>query len=371
MTDAGPAGKPHPGDAIRRLLDARGWNQTELAQIVGRSPRDVGELISGKRAISADIAKELAAAFGTPAEYWTDLDSRYRLTLSGETDDAIARRARLYQLAPIKEMIKRHWLESSDDVEVLERSVKRYYGTADLDEPISLPHAARRGTQEITQPQWAWLFRARHLATAVQAAPFSKRSFNRGLAELRKLLLSTQEARRTSSVLADAGVRLLVIEQLPKTAIDGASFWLDRKSPVIALSLRYDRIDCFWFTLAHELGHIARRDALSLDTDLAGEAARPAEDEAEMEANQFAADFLIAEGGLDDFIRRTRPLYGKQKILGFAARMGIHPGIAVGQLQFRQEIPWSAFRPMLEKVRDLVTQSTLTDGWGQVPPLLD
>ncbi len=357
-----------PGDAIRAMLGARDWTQAQLAEIIGRSPRDVSDLVSGKRAISPDIAKELAAALETPAQYWIELDGKYRLTQIADVDDAITRRARLHAFAPIKDMIKRHWLKPSDDAGVLEESVKRYYGIRSLDEPLNLPHAARRVNQEVSPAQWAWLFRARHLATAVQAAPFSRRSLSRGLTELRSLLLSAQETRRVARVLADAGIRLLVIEQLPKTTIDGACFWIDRKSPVIALSLRYDRIDCFWFTLAHELGHVASGDALSIDAELAGESARPAEDDAETEANRFAADLLIPQESLDDFIARTRPLYGRQKILGFAARLRVHPGIVVGQLQFRQEIPWSAMRPMLEKVRDNVTQSTLTDGWGQVPP---
>jgi hypothetical protein len=60
--------------------------------------------------------------------------------------------------------------------------------------------------------------------------------------------------------------------------------------------------------------------------------------------------------------------YGKQKITGFANRIGVHPGIVVGQLQFRKEIPWSSYRQMLEKVRSIVIQSTLTDGWGQTLP---
>jgi len=360
-----------PGEDIRERLEARDWTQADLAAIMGRDPADISDLVTGKRAVSLDIAKELAAAFGTSAEYWIELDGRYRLTQSEEVDDAIARRARLYALAPVKEMVKRHWLEPSEDIAVLEERLKRYFGIADLDQAPSLPHAARRKGLEATQAEWAWVFRARHLANAVQAAPFSARSFNRGLASLRSLLPSAQETRRAARVLADAGIRLLVIEQLPKTAVDGASFWLDRKSPVIALSIRYDRIDCFWFTLAHELGHIARRDAMSIDTDLAGEGAQPAEEEAEIEANRFAGDFLIPEGSLDSFIARTRPLYGRQKIQGFAARLGIHPGIVVGQLQFRQEVPWSAFRPMLEKVRDTVAQSTLTDGWGHLPPAVE
>jgi len=54
--------------------------------------------------------------------------------------------------------------------------------------------------------------------------------------ELKKLLPNVQGIRRVPKILADAGIRFLVLESLPKTRIDGVTFWLDRKSPVIVLS---------------------------------------------------------------------------------------------------------------------------------------
>jgi len=359
-----------PGDFIKEELESRDWSQTELAEIMGRSPKEISDLISGKRTISLEIARELGAAFGTSAQYWRNLDSSYQLGRSGVVHDAIVRRARLYQFAPIKEMVKRHWLEASENVAVLEKRVMQFYGASSLNERINLPHAARRGAHEISQAQWAWLFRAKQLARAVPAKPFSAQLFKHGLSELKNLLPSTQEVRHVPRLLGEAGIRFLVLEHLPKTRIDGVVFWLDAKAPVVVLSLRYDRIDCFWYTLAHELGHVERRDAWKLDTDIVGEDAESSDEEVERQADSFAADFLVRQSDLDDFIRRIGPLYSTRRILGFASTMHVHPGIVVGQLQFRREVPWSAFRPMLDKVRHIVTQSALTDGWGQVPPAL-
>lgn len=108
-----------------------------------------------------------------------------------------------------------------------------------------------------------------------------------------------------------------------------------------------------------------------LDMDLVGDNAQKTEDksEAEKNADLFATAFLIEQSSLDDFIMRVGPLYAKQQILGFANRIGVHPGIVVGQLQFRKEIPWSSYRQALEKVRHIIIQSSLTDGWGHMPPI--
>ena len=370
MTDRMPAVVFPPGDTIKEELEERGWTQVTLAEIMGRSPKEIHDLITGKRPISLDMAKGLEDAFGPSALYWMNLDNAYRLWRSARPDDAVARRSRLYQLAPIKEMCKRHWLEWSESVSVLEQRVMQYFGLSQLDDEIRLPVAARTSAQGPPSPaQQAWFFRAKQLSRAVQVKAFSDKSFERGLTELRSLLLSAQEVRHVPRVLADAGIRFVVIEHLPHTKIDGAAFRLDAKSPVIALSLRYDRIDHFWFTLFHELRHIQRRDD-QLDTDILEANGGSAEDEAEVDANRFAREFLIEQSVLDSFVSRTSPLYGKQRIIGFARTIGVHPGIVVGQLHFRKEIEYDTFRPMLEKVRNTVTQAALTDGWGQLPPVL-
>lgn len=376
MTERTIAENFPPGEFIREELEARQWSQIELAEIIGRSPNVVSELIAGKRSVTAEIARALGEAFGTSAQYWMNLESGYqlyKLRRSRGEDEAISRRAKLYQIAPIKEMVKRHWIESSENVEVLEKRILKFFEIETLAEEPVFPHAARKGTPSptISSAQLTWLFRAKQLARAVHAAPFSERSFQAGLTKLKALVASTEAVRRVPRILADAGIRFLVVEHLPQTRIDGVTFWLDSKSPVVVLSLRYDRVDWFWHTLLHELGHVKRRDGLEhtliLDTDLVGDEAQPFDkkSDAEKQADLFASEFLVKQSDLQNFILRVRPLYGRQKIIGFANRIGVHPGIVVGQLQHRREIPWSSFRNMLDKVWDILTPSTLTDGWGQ------
>ena len=88
--------------------------------------------------------------------------------------------------------------------------------------------------------------------------------------ELRRLAAFTKEARRVSTVLAKYGIRFIVVEPLPGIRVDGVAFWLNDESPVIGVSLRFDRIDAFWYTLMHEFSHIYHGDALSVDTELVG-----------------------------------------------------------------------------------------------------
>lgn len=375
MSERRPAEVFPPGDVIKEELEARAWTQTDLAAILGRPQRVVSELIHGKRAISPETATGLGDAFGTGAQFWMNLESAYQLAQVKDQDEAVARRARLYDKVPVQEMLRRRWIEPSPSVEVLEKQVVDFFEMTHLDDEIRFCAAARQSTSymHVTPMQCAWLFRAKQLARAVQARPFTPALLDEGLARLRPLLHSPEDVRHVPRILADAGIRLVVLEPLPQTRIDGVCFWLDDTSPVIALSFRYDRLDWFWFTLGHELKHVKNGDGREtdahLDIDLVGAQAPRTEEKppSEQEADRFAVQFLLPEHELERFMARVRPLYSKQRILGFAARLNIHPGIVIGQLQRRGEIKYAHSRDLLLKVRDYVIDSALTEGWGHFP----
>jgi HTH-type transcriptional regulator/antitoxin HigA len=362
-----------PGDYIREELDVRGWTQQDLAEILGRPPQAVNEIISGKRAITPEMAKGLGDAFGTSAQLWLNLEGSHQLARVSRQDRSVARRARLYEIAPLKDMQRRGWIETSSNVAVLESQVLQFYGINDLDEPIYFQHAAKKSSDYgcVNPPQLAWLYRARHLAHAVSVSgKFSDRSLDVALDRLSKLKVEPEEARHVPRVLAEAGVRFLVLEHLPQTKIDGVCFWLDKESPVIVLSLRYDRIDWFWHTLMHELKHVKAREGMdnpTIDTDLVGTDAQPFEtkNESERNADLFAVESLVDQKKLNNFISRMGRWFSTAQIAAFAAKVHTHPGIVVGQLQYRGKIKYTHNRGFLVKVRAILTASSLTDGWGE------
>ena len=100
--------------------------------------------------------------------------------------------------------------------------------------------------------------------------------------KLKALLLSPEEIRKIPKILGEAGIRFLVVEALPASKIDGVCFWLNEDAPVVGLSLRFDRIDNFWFVLRHEIEHVARRHGLAsemLDIDVENDSAVVADEE--------------------------------------------------------------------------------------------
>lgn len=95
MTHRSPAEVFPPGEFINEELDARGWTQIELAEVLGRPARLVSELLAGKRAITPETAKELGCAFGTGPEFWMNLERDYRLAHDSHDDAIVERRAKL------------------------------------------------------------------------------------------------------------------------------------------------------------------------------------------------------------------------------------------------------------------------------------
>ncbi len=185
--------------------------------------------------------------------------------------------------------------------------------------------------------------------------------------KLKELLVAPEEIRQVPKILGDAGVRFVIVEFLPNSKIDGAAFWVDG-IPVIAMAIRFDRVNNFWFVLRHEIEHVLNKDGQVLDVELTEKLQRKdAVSAEEIRANEAAAEFLVPKKELDSFIVRVRPLYSEQRILLFAKRIGVHPGLVVGQLQFRDEVPYTHFHKYLVKIREIVTQTALTDGWGAVP----
>jgi HTH-type transcriptional regulator/antitoxin HigA len=358
---------PPPGDFIRAELEKRGWSQTDLARILSRPLPTVNEIIQGKRAIMPEMAVSLGNAFGTGAEIWAHREAAYRLSLVDHSDADSMLRSQLFQIAPVGEMEKRGWITPQRSALDLKDELQRFFSVSEvLDSPLSLRAAARQTEQaeDFSPPQIAWLHQARRMAGLLNVRTFNKDTFKGALVELRKLAGSAESAKHVSRVLAEVGVRLVVVEALPKSRIDGAVFWLDTTSPVVVISLRFDRIDCFWFTLAHELAHIWNGDIASLDSDIVGENRVVSLNEIEARADREGAEWLIPTRELDSFVARNGPFFSAEKIHNFSKRLNVHPGIVTGQLQFRKQMDYKTHRGFLIKVRQLIVSGTMTDGWG-------
>jgi HTH-type transcriptional regulator/antitoxin HigA len=372
MAERVPAEVFPPGEFLRDELEARGWTQTEFAEILGRPVRLVNEILVGKRGITPQTAQEIAAALGTTPELWLNLETAYRLWRAGPPPERIAREGRLRERFPVREMIRRRWIAGSADVRVLEAQVKRFFGVESLDTPPTPPAGGVgvQGPAALNRAEEAWLARVRQLAAAMEVDAYSERALRDSLPRLQALMADAEQVREVPDVLARCGVRLVVVEPLSDCRVDGVCFWLEPSAaPVIGMSLRFDRIDHFWFVLRHEIEHVLRGE-VSVDADLDPDAVLSTAGAPKQErvANEAAAEFCLSAARLDEFGARVHPVDSERRLVAFARDAGVHPGIVVGELQKRTG-RFERLRKYLVRVRDILTESATTDGYGHFRPL--
>lgn len=369
-----------PGQFIDALLKEKGWSKRVLAIVLGADETGINRLVSDKRPVTAEMALALEELFGVPAEHFLKLQKDFDLAMakiSARSDHGRVTRAHLFGGLPISDMIKRGWLDAKDikNVPAVEAALAKFFNVSEVADIEILPHAAKKtnvfgGASPV---QLAWLYRVKEIAADMMVAPYSQSAVENAIPKLKELLSAPSESRKVPRILAEAGIRYVVVESLPSAKIDGVCLWLDERSPVIGMSLRHDRIDNFWFVLRHELEHVIHRHGLSavmLDAELEGERAGTGSSVAEEEriANEAASEFCIPKKQMDSFIARKAPFFAERDIVGFARTINVHPGLVAGQLQHRTG-RYDRFRDHLVKIRSSVCPSAMVDGWGDVAPV--
>ncbi len=369
-----------PGQLISALLEEKGWTKRTLAIVLDMDETGVARLTADKRPLDASLALALEDVFGVPAEEFLELQKSYDLAkarLVARPNPGRAARAQLFGQLPVTDMIKRGWLDVGNikDVPRVERALTKFFEVENPEEIVPPPHAARKTAagEQVTPVQSAWIQRVRQIAKEMLIKRYSPQSVRGGVHHLSKMLSAAEEARKAPRILAECGIRFVIVESLPSAKIDGVCFWLDDSSPVIGMSLRHDRIDNFWFVLRHEIEHVLQlhgRHHAMMDVELEGERAGTGLNVADEErvANAAAANFCVPATQLQGFMARKAPYFSERDILGFSTTLRIHPGLVAGQLQHKTG-RYDRFRNHLVKIRSIVAPSATVDGWGDVAPV--
>jgi HTH-type transcriptional regulator / antitoxin HigA len=343
-----PARLVPPGRILRRELDARGWDQKDLAVILGRPEKAISAIVTGKKQITPDTAIKLGEAFGTSADLWINLESSYRLRLAQreKSMDEVQRRSRLFELLPFREIVRRGWIDKDASIDVQEQEVCQLLGISTLKQKPNLA-VSFRGSKSKKRDElscFAWMKQVEKIVRGQSVKKFDRDLFvQEAVPKLLKLAVSVDDVQKIMPLLAKYGVHFTILKHLPKTYLDGAAFNL-KNNPVVALTLRYDRIDYFWFTLMHELAHIAYGHNGILDFD--GESTA----QEERLANRKAQGWLIPQHSLEQFMQKNAYSLPVTKIKKFADSINVHPGIVLGRLQYEKLAGYGSTRSLKEKV---------------------
>lgn len=329
-----PINPPDPIAAIRFRMEQLGKTQSDLTPIFG-SRAKVSEVLGGKRELTLKMIRALRDHLGIPAE-----------VLIREPGAGLPEPLGCLEKLPLKDMAKLGWIRFSENMddfreEILNELISCAGGRQALPQALFRQGAGANAKMDIHALQ-AWCL---HVLCAARRLNLEG-VFKQGsitlefMQDTARLSVFDDGPRLAREHLERHGIALITARHLPKTYLDGAAMRTIDGVPVIGMTLRYDRLDNFWFCLMHELAHLGRHfdngdDKLFIDDLQLRERDHTIDDHREAEADQWAEEALIPSELWDAHPARNSPTVAN--VMSLAARAKVHPAIVAGRVRFENK----------------------------------
>jgi HTH-type transcriptional regulator/antitoxin HigA len=318
---------PDPIEAIKFRMEQQNLKAADLIPYIGSSSR-VSEILSGKRQLTLEMVRALETGLGIPAKVLIQKSNKEETRYQNWN-------ARLF-----KEMGERGYFDTpnwrdSDKADLL----KKFFGTAQTQNQFAgmLRQSSYRSsplTDKSALAAWS-TFVLKEAEGAKPLPKFKKDSvsleFMQNLARLSKEEGSPLLAQTS---LKNHGIILAIEPHFSKTYLDGASILEDEDNPIIGLTLRYDRLDNFWFTLMHELAHISLHSShnISLFYDELEGVKGTDIGSMEQEADDLAREALVPRSKWENSPAKIVP--SAMAAQSLANELGVHLAIVAGAMRY-------------------------------------
>lgn len=342
----------HPGEMLKDELDAINLSQKEFAKLIGLPATQLNEIIKGKRGIYADLALLIEKVLKIDASIWLNMQMNYELDAAKISKKNKARIEAIDLWQMIKNLIpttffkKLNVIVGNPLVDI--PTIKSIYGISNLEQLASVysesNYARFRKSEKLSIDKVnliGWVKLVGYKATSTKVSKFDIKKQEEIITALNKIFKENKNViSKTETILAGYGIKLIILSNPEKCAVDGISFW-SNGNPAIGLSLRHKRIDNFAFTIFHELGHVFNHlindnTAEFIDLDKAETTSDYKNSKEETEANDFAKNALISKTNWTAFINQTH-LYSDKAIINFSEKEKINPAIALGRFSYEKK----------------------------------
>ena len=309
---------PTPLQAIQFRMDQLGLSAKDMKPYLGSKSR-ISEILNGRRQLTIDQVRALHRHLRIPAEALIG-DAKHEPPQGSSTaSQAAVEKLRSLGVLKVRESIDGFLAKernASPAIAMLRKSrtdrtnAKTDLGALEAWCAAVLLIAEKKRLPKVTR-------RLRGLTTARQIAKLSRLPDGptHVEAELRKY-----------------GVVLIILDHLPGTFLDGAAICRGDGAPIIALTLRHDRLDNFWFTLLHEFAHVCchLKEGTTIIVD---DLEVTSSDVIEAEADAFAREALIPATIWQDVSDDPTP----EEIESVACAAGVHASIAAGRWRYENQ----------------------------------
>jgi HTH-type transcriptional regulator/antitoxin HigA len=320
---------PDPIEAIRFRMEEQGLMQRDLVPYIG-SKSKVSEILSGKRPLTLQMIRALNAGLDIPAEVLLRETNKAQNDKCTDID---------WQQFPIAEMIKRGWITTRvRNVRKRAEEIMKSF-LSPLSGKIPCTAVCRRTLDKHSDESktlyalYAWA--ARVLIRAKNE--FCSASYKPGIVtkaflnEVARLSLFNQGPLLAKEFLSKNGIAFIIEPHLPGTRLDGGAMLTEEGWPVVALTLRYDRIDSFWYSLIHELSHIAKHLKVPGEIFIDDDLDQDVQDHLEKEADKLTREAFVPRSiwmRSDAYYKRT-----SESIKELAEELKIHPALIAGRIR--------------------------------------
>jgi addiction module HigA family antidote len=335
-----------PGDTIQETIDAKGMSQSELAERMGKNPKNINRMIKGKEAITQNTAIQLERVLGIPAQFWLEREREYRQELAQiEAEESLLEHLDWLHQFPIIAMQRFGWIPRSSDKIQRVKDLLTFFGVASPRqwEEIYLRHSLtvsfRMSLAHTNDPGAvsAWLRRGELQSHELILRPFEQSRFYAAL-EKAKELVRTQPSdfkEQLQRLCCKVGVAVVFTPCLPKVTASGAARWTKNGAvALIQLSGRYKTNDHFWFSFFHEAGHILKHGKKEVFLEEVKGA--KVDKRKEKEANVFASEMLFPTKVYRELLNESD--INEDAIRSYATEYETHPAIIVGRLEYKGKV---------------------------------
>jgi HTH-type transcriptional regulator / antitoxin HigA len=328
-SNAFPESLPDPIDAILFRMEQQNLKPRDLIPYMG-SRSKVSEVLSRKRPLTISMIRALEIGLGIPAKVLIKESDEFR------NDDDI-----VWSKFPLKEMEKRGYFGKDS---VVNSNIKKLM--EDFLRPVGAPsefmgmamlrksYYIRSSRPMDKQALTAWSAQIIKKANKISyPTKFKSRTVNLVfMQKVAKLSVKPNSPLLAQDFLKNNGIALVIEPHFSQTYLDGGTIMTNKQLPIIGLTLRYDRLDNFWFTLMHELAHIALHYDQNINLFYDDLDRSDSNNKEESEADYLAGESLVSKSKWENSPAKLIPSPIAAESL--AKELGVHISIVAGKMRY-------------------------------------
>lgn len=344
-----------PGRTILSILEERELTVEQFAHDLGKSVKIAQRIIDGDYSIDRNIANLLSCTLGASEKFWLARELDYRASVLPQENTMVSSSDCFLKLLPVDDMCKYGWINRAQSKEDKLAECLSFFDVSSIAQwqgryESSFQSATFRRSRKISTCKvstTAWLRQGEIESENQNVGKWSPQILEKQIPHFRRLTWYKSPSLflpKLKSLMAEAGVKFSIVRAPRGCTASGAVRVLEDGVPHMQLSFKYLSDDQFWFSFFHEIAHLL----LHFHDMPILEQPDSIDDDFENEANNYASQIIVPIKYFDEFLSLGGSRF---PIIRFAKKVGVAPGLIVGQLHYRRILKFNQMQHLKRRYR--------------------